>query len=594
MADGMTGGQVVAAMLASEGVEHVFGIIDGTYFGLYRALADAGITLHSPRHEAAAAHAAGAYARVTGRLGVVMASNGPGVANVLPGVAVEQGEGNRVLLLTSARRVGIGHPDRGGTYQYFDQTGVTAPMTKWSGYVPSADRLPELLRSAFRVSFQGRPGVVHLDVPENILNGQTRLAAGVAPAPAGYRRTLPTPADPVLIERTARLLVEAKQPLIHAGAGVYHAQAEEELARLAGLLAAPVTTSWAGRGALPEDRVEAVPMIALELNDEVRGAADVALVVGSRLGETDWWGKPPNWAPPDRQRTVQIDCDEARIGVTKPIEVALCADAREALRALADAVEAIGLPDDVRDTRTTTLARWRQSWQGRRTRLDRPLRRAAADGSPVHPALVPATAQEVMPKDTLWVFDGGNTAVWANFHHEARVPRLILSTFKFGMLGAGMGQAIGAAVAAPDRRVCVLIGDGAFGMHPSEVETAVRLGLPIVFVVFVDGQWGMVKMSQQMAARPVATVVRKMLTNSSLPEDQVVYADFAPCRYDEMAQAFGAYGEHVTSGAQLRGALERARDCGRAAVVQVEVDAVEHLWAPGLQAFKKMHQEPAG
>ena len=139
----ITGGGLIAAMLAAEGVEVVFGIIDGTYFGLYSAFEEHGIRLVSPRHETSAAHMAGAYARLTGKLGVCMASNGPGVANVLPGVAVENGEGNRVLLLTSCRRTGIAYPDRGGTFQYFDQVAVTKPMTKWSGTVPSFERIPE-------------------------------------------------------------------------------------------------------------------------------------------------------------------------------------------------------------------------------------------------------------------------------------------------------------------------------------------------------------------------------------------------------------------------------------------------------------------
>lgn len=587
MAKGLTGGALVARMLAAEGVTDLFGIIDGTYFGLYRALKDAGITLHSPRHEAAAAHMAGAYARLTGRLGVCMASNGPGVANVLPGVAVEQGEGNRVLLITSARRVGIGHPDRGGTYQYFDQTAVTAPMTKWSGYCPSADRIPELLRQALRASFHGRPGVVHLDIPENILNQPTGTEASAVRAPETYRRVTTIPPDPVQVERAARMLLEAEQPIIHAGSGVYHAGAERELARLAGLLAAPVTTSWAARGVLPEDRPEAIPMTALDVTDEVRNAGDVLLIVGSRVGETDWWGKAPNWSR--TQRTIQIDIDDDRIGVNKPIEVALLADARDALSAIADEVERLGVGD--RDRQRAALDGWRTKVATQEAKRARPLEK---HGAPVHPAHVPATAQAVMPEDTVWVFDGGNTVVWANFLHTATVPRSILSTFKFGMLGAGMGQALGAAVAAPDRRVCVLIGDGAFGMHPTEVETAVRLGLPIVFVVLVDGQWGMVKMSQQIAAAPVLTVAAKMLAHSSLPEGMTVYADFAPCRYDLVAEAMGAHGEHVTDSADLEAALVRARDCGRAAVVQVDVDNVEHLWAPGLQAFKKMHQEPKG
>ncbi len=592
MSKGLTGGEVVARMLAAEGVDTMFGIIDGTYFGLYSSLADAGISLYSPRHEAAAMHMAGAYARVTGRLGVAMASNGPGVANVLPGVAVEQGEGNRILLITSARRVGIGHPDRGGAYQYFDQPAVTAPMTKWSGYVPSADRIPELLRRALRISFTGRPGVVHLDIPESILNNPTDLGPEVVRAPETYRRTTRQQPDPVLVERAARLLIEADRPLIHVGSGVYHSGAEAELARLAGLLAAPVTTSWAARGALDERRDEAIPMVALDLNDEVRSSADTVLVVGSRLGETDWWGKAPNWGRPGSQRTIQVDIDDERLGVNKAVDVALLADAREALRAIADAVEEASLPVATREARAARLAGWRTAWREQRAKLDKPL--SAAPSSPVHPSWVPAMAQRIMPEDTLWVFDGGNTVVWSNFHHEATVPRSTLSTFKFGMLGAGMGQALGAAVAAPERRVCCLIGDGAFGMHATEIESAVRLGLPIVVVVLVDGQWGMVKMSQQIAARPLATIARKVISNASLPEDQIVYADFAPCRYDQLAASMGAFGAYVTDGAELETALEKARDCGGPAVVHVAVHNVEHMWAPGLRAFKKMHTEPKG
>ncbi len=592
MSKGLTGGELIARMLAAEGVDTMFGIIDGTYYGLYSSLADAGISLYSPRHEAAAMHMAGAYARLTGRLGVAMASNGPGVANVLPGVAVEQGEGNRVLLITSARRVGIGHPDRGGTYQYFDQTAVTAPMTKWSGYVPSADRIPELLRRALRMCFTGRPGVVHLDVPESIINSPTGIGPEAVRAPDTYRRTTPLQADPVLVQRAARMLLDADAPLIHAGSGVYHAGAEAELARLAELLAAPVTTSWAARGVLDERRREAVPMVGLELNDEVRSGADTVLVVGSRLGETDWWGKAPNWGRPGEQRTIQIDVDDERLGVNKPVALALLADAKEALRALADEVERIGMPEATRSARVSRLEGYRETWRGQRAKLDTPL--SAKPSSPVHPAWVPSIAQRVMPEDAVWVFDGGNTAVWSNFHHEARVPHSVLSTFKFGMLGAGMGQALGAAVAAPDRKVVCLIGDGAFGMHATEIESAVRLRLPIVFVVFVDSQWGMVKMSQQIAAHPVATIARKVIANQALPADQVVYADFAPCRYAELGASMGALGLEVDDAGQLEAALEKARDHDGPAVVHVAVDNVEHMWAPGLRAFKKMHTEPKG
>jgi len=237
----ISGGELIARMLQKEGVEKVFGIIDGTYFGFYSALHRLGIEIVTPRHETSAAHMAGAYARLTGRLGVCMASNGPGVANLLPGLVVEQAEGNRVLAITSARRVGIAWPDRPGAYQSFDQTGVIARLAKSSVAVPAFDRIGEIVRRALRRSWEGRPGVVHVDVPESIMNGKSRDAGAPLPEPHRYRR-----ADPVLpsadqVGRAADTLVAASAPAIHAGSGVIHAAAFEPLQRVAELLHAPAT-----------------------------------------------------------------------------------------------------------------------------------------------------------------------------------------------------------------------------------------------------------------------------------------------------------------------------------------------------------------
>ena len=299
----MVGGEVLARMLAAEGVEVVFGIVDGTYMGFFGSFEKHGIRLVSPRHETSAAHMAGAYARLTGKLGVCMASTGPGVANILPGVAVENGEGNRVLLITSSRRSPIAYPDRGGTYQYFDQTGVTRPMTKWSGSVPSFERLPELVRRAARISWSGRPGVVHLDVPEAIMNGVfDDRRHRPPPAARAYRRT--EPVGPVrrpgpASGRAAPRLPNG--PHIHAGSGVLHAGGVGRAPGGGRGARAPVTTSWAGRGALADDHPQLLPIWAMEPVNQARSEADVVLVVGSRLGETDWWGKPPYWGEPDRQ-----------------------------------------------------------------------------------------------------------------------------------------------------------------------------------------------------------------------------------------------------------------------------------------------------
>ena len=211
-----TGGAVLAAMLEQEGVEKFFGIVDGTYTQLFAHCVERGIQMISPRHEAVAAHMAGAYARLTGRLGVCIASNGPGVANMLPGVAVENGEGNRVLLLTSSRRTGIVYPDRGGAYQCFDHVAVIRGMSKWSETVHDFERIPELMRQALRACFTGRPGVVHLDVPENLINGVGARAgarpAGQLPAngaPRAARRQTSRPPRSCSPPRAC--------PVIHAG-----------------------------------------------------------------------------------------------------------------------------------------------------------------------------------------------------------------------------------------------------------------------------------------------------------------------------------------------------------------------------------------
>jgi acetolactate synthase-1/2/3 large subunit len=200
---------------------------------------------------------------------------------------------------------------------------------------------------------------------------------------------------------------------------------------------------------------------------------------------------------------------------------------------------------------------------------------------------VPLVCREFFDDDAVLVIDGGNTAVWTNLYHEHRRPGAILSTFKFGMLGAGLGQALGAQVACPDRRVYCILGDGAMGFHPQEIETAVRNELPVTWLVLADRAWGMVKFSQGMARDPETMQARKML-----PEERRINTDFSETRWDDLARSLGAHGERVSRARDLRPALERCVASGLPAVVHVDVDPVSHLWAPGLDVFKKMHLEP--
>jgi acetolactate synthase-1/2/3 large subunit len=579
----MSGGQRVAAMLAAEGVDTVFGIIDGSYYGLYSSLGAQGIRLITPRHETSAVHMAGAYARITGKLGVCIASNGPGAANALPGVAVENGEGNRVLLITSWRRTGIVGPDRGGTYQYFDQPAVIAAMAKSSEAVASIDRLPEAMARAFRHSWSGRPGVVHVTVPEDIVNGS--FDASALPDPARYRRRHPIAPDPAAVRQAADMLTAAEAPMIHAGTGVVHAGAHAELQRVAELLVAPVTTSWGGRDCIDERLSVAMPMYDIELATRVRNEADCVLALGTRFGETDWWGKPPYWRPAGEQQLIQIDVDESALGRNKPVDLAVLADAKVFLAALGDALEGRHL-SSATGARSARLDEYGTDKREHRAVLDVA---RLADTTPLHSSVVAPLCQEIFEEDAVLVIDGGNTAIWANLYHEVRVPGTLLSTFKFGMLGAGVGQALGAKAAAPDRQVYCIIGDGAMGFHSQEIETAIRNDLPVVFLVLCDRQWGMVKVNQEFTIDPDRT-----LLEGGLPPEQNINTDLEETRFDLLAEAMGAHGERAASEDELRAAIERSLASNRCAVIHVDVDRQAHKFAPNLASFKDMHAEPGG
>lgn len=581
----MSGGEVIARMLQAEGVTKVFGIIDGTYFGFYSSLEKYGIELITPRHETSAVHMAATYARLTGKLGVCMASNGPGVANALPGVAVENSEGNRVLLVTSCRRVGIAYPDRGGTYQCFDQTGVIGAMAKYSETVSAFERIPEITRQALRKAYQGRPGVVHIDIPENLMNGKQKISEQEFWEPHQYRRTTPITPSSEEVAHAASLLANAEFPVIHAGSGILHALAFEELKAVAEVLHAPVTSSWGGRGVIEETHPLAVPMVHVDLNNEIRTAADVILTLGSRLGETDWWGKAPNWANPADQKMIQVDIDDDFLGRNKPAELNILADVKVFLKELHKHLASMQNKMEL-NKRRDTYEKFKTKEIKSRQKLDEHLKEKS---DPMISAHVAPICQQVFEKDAVVVFDGGNANIWGQFFHKVTAVNTIITTPKLGMLGAGVSQTLAAKVACPEQQVYCIIGDGAMGFHPQEIETAVRNNLKVVFLVLCDKQWGMVKMNQQFTLKPLKTVIKK-----SLDESETINADLGEIEFDKLAESMGAYGERVSDPDRLEAAVRRAQAASTCAVIHVDVDPVKHMWAPSLMHFKKMHEEPKG
>ena len=329
-------------------------------------------------------------------------------------------------------------------------------------------------------------------------------------------------------------------------------------------------------------------MIHIEACNELHNEADVVLCIGFELGETDWWGKPPYWAPPARQT---LDPGGRRRRAARP-QPARAISRSSPMRSASWSRCSPGsrdagarAPSAERRRRVAELA---QDKAGDRGKLDALLANRAA---PMLTAHVPASCRRVFDDDAVMVLDGGNTAVWGNFFSEIRVPNTQLSTPHFGHLGAGVGQALGAAVARPGRQVYCVIGDGAMAFNMQEIETAVRHDLRAVFLVCCDRQWGMVKISQMLALAPFRESFQRALGPDHAG---TINTDLGEIAWDRVAQAMGAHGERVSDPGELEPALRRCLASGRCAVVHVDVDPKAHLLAPGLQYFKDMHQEPAG
>ncbi len=556
------GGGIVSRILADAGIDTVFGIIDGSYFGLYSTLKPNGIRLVTPRHESNGVHMAGAYARMTGKLGVCIASNGPGVANVLSGVALEHMEGNRILLITSTRREGISYPDRGGTFQYFPQVEATRPITKWRCNVTSHNRIAETVQTALRQSRMGRPGVVHIDIPENIMSTDYDLNPTWFRPPSGYQTAHPMPAVPQQVETAAQMLAQAALPMIHAGDGVVHALAFQELQELATLLRAPITTSWGARSVVNERSEEAVPFIYRDVVTRIRKDADVALVLGTRLGETDGWGTPPHWAPASTQELIQVDLDPEILGSGRATDLAVQADVKEFLTALIDTLKKMKHMNHL-DVRRKKIKTYQKACDTVRKKLDKQLVDKAA---PLNPAQVPAICREIFDDDAILIIDGGRTTVWSHYFHQVRVPNTLLEAPEMGYVGSGAPHAIGAKAAFPERQVYAIMGDGAMCLNQREIETSIRTDLPVIFIVLNDNTFDPVKPD------PFSSLDLQKETSKAEKPDEHQWNT----RFDLIAQAMGALGERVSDTAGLRTAIKRAIGSGKCSVIHVDVDPVKH------------------
>ncbi|MCB9402855.1 MAG: thiamine pyrophosphate-binding protein [Microthrixaceae bacterium] len=562
----VTVGELLVRCLALEGVDFMCGIVDGAHIPFVRHTGAYGISYVNTRHEEAAAHVAEAYTRLAHRPAVVIGNPGPGGANMLAGLTSAQGEGHPVVAIACTRRAAVNSPDRGGAWQATDLVDMARPITKFSALISRADRVPDLVRAAFRAATVGRPGPAFLAIPDELLN-ETIDPSTLTLTPASRHRVIDVGAgDPDAVAAAAEALAAAERPFLFAGKGVLWAEASEEFVALGDHLAAAMSTTLGARGVVPEDHPHYFPIADANTLRAVRTDADVVLVVGARLGEYDGWGLPPAWGDPATQHTIQIDCDPASLGLNRPFDQMILADARRSLSRLVTEVRARCEPRSELAGAETYAAIHAE---------------AVANATPhvlaeaevgVNPGQLVMAVRDLFPRDAVVVADGGNTTLWAVALNPVYTPDSFLYSVKMGYLGTGLPFAIGAKLAAPDRCVYLISGDGAFGFNAMELETARRVGAAVVCIVVADDGWGMERTAHR---------------HQGVPDDQLHGTELSSeVRYDHLARALGCHGEYVDTMADLALAVERARASGLPAVIHVKVDPALNANPIGYDQFR--------
>lgn len=560
----ITGGELLLKCLKEEGVTTIFGVLDGSYNAFLAKLNEYGMRLIAPRHEAAAAHMAEAWARIRGEPGVVVGGIGPGASNMVSGVITAYAEGSPVIVFSGQRRRSIIYPDRGGSFQNVDLVDLYRPITKFSAGVREWRRLPEYIRRAYRVATSRRPGPAYVEIPEDITRGVGNPDSVSVWSPQQYRAGKVGAGDAALVARAAEMLARAERPFMHAGMGVSWSGAWDEFVALADYLVAGMTTSLGARGVVPEDHPRYFHPLNRDALEAARGEADVVLIVGSRLGELDRWGRAPSWGDPASQKTIHVDVDPHSIGLNRPVDLGIIGDARAVLRDLLAAVTARVAPRQEH----ADWARYRDLTREWKTQLEE----ATQTEGGINTGKMVRAVRAFFPRDAIFAMDGGNTSLWCANYHPIFAPRSFLYTAKFGHLGTGLPYAIGAKLAAPSCPVYLISGDGAIGFNIQELETARRHDAAIVVVVVCDRGWGMERASQLYFGM------------ETLVECDLV----AETRYDKVAEAFGCHGEVVDKLEQLQPALERALASGKPALIQVMVDVDANMTPPGLLEFGAM------
>ncbi len=524
------GSYLVARTLKEEDVDHIFFLMGGPNYEIINNSEDMGIKAVDFRHEQAAAMAAHAYARVTGKPGVTTAASGPGTLNLLTG------QYNAFIDCAPMVTLGGAGPisdfGRDG-FQEVDQVGIFEPISKAVMRPTDPARYPEHISTAFRIATTGRPGPVYVDCNEDVLYGEVEESDARVPSRA-VQRARPA-GDQDLVRETVKLIRESSRPMLLAGGGVWWSQAWEEMREFVDRTGMPFYTAPISRGLIPEDHPLSFPAARSTALRE----ADLIIVVGTRFNWIMTFGNRLG----SEAKLVQIDIHEQELGHNRSIDVGIVGDAKAVLSQLNAEVSRVGFKTRADSDWVTHL---RDADAERRERVA-PLE--DSENVPIHPLRLCKELREVMDRDAILAVDGNEILHYGRQSIPTYEPGHRLNSGPTGCMGVGLPYAIGAKLAKPDKQVVALHGDGSLGMNIQDFDTAVRFNLPITIVVSNNEGW---------TARVEG--IRK-------PGRELGWT-----RFDEIAEAMGGHGESVDEPKEIRPALERAFASGKPSIVNVRTD----------------------
>lgn len=534
----LSGAEIVIACLKEQGVDTVFGYPGGAILNIYDALYKHSDEIHHvlTSHEQGAAHAADGYARASGKVGVCLATSGPGATNLVTGIASAYMDSSPVVAITC----NVANPILGkDSFQEIDIAGISMPITKYNFIVKDVKELAGVLRRAFRIARSGRPGPVLVDITKDVTAAETEYE----PKSIAVASMQELPAAEKLTEAIS-LLRAAKKPCIMAGGGAILSEAAPALKRFAHKLDAPVCCTLMGQGAFDQnDRLYTgmVGMHGTKTSNYTVSDCDLLVVVGARFSDRVA-GSPKQFAA--KAKILQIDVDEAEVNKNIHVAAALIGDAGQILSCLAESLE----------------QQHHREWLSEISRRKEQFPLQVGEGL-TGPRVI-RELDALTPDDAIIVTEVGQHQMWAAQHYSYRNPRTFLTSGGLGTMGFGLGAAIGAQSAMPERVVVNVAGDGCFRMNMNELATVAREELPLIELIVNNHALGMVRQWQ--------TLFYEKRYSSTVLRDHVDYC--------KIAEAMGIRAYCVTNVEELRAALSEAVASRKPAVLDVRIDSDEKVF----------------